>query len=182
MGSGARMSIVTDVKSRLADAARSEKDLYSDGAERPLGGYLGAIAVYGTVVGALAGVTRLTKRDIPDGLSARDVLLGAVATHKLSRLVSKDPVTSPLRAPFTVYRDTEGPAELKEDVRGHGAQKAIGELITCPFCLDMWVATALTAGHIFLPRATRLAVATLATLAGADAFQLGYAWLQEKAS
>ncbi len=140
------------------------------------------MAAYGTAVGALAGVTRLTRHEVPDGLSVRDVILGAVATHKLSRLVTKDPVTSPLRAPFTVYRDTEGPAELKEDVRGRGAQKTIGELITCPFCLDMWVATALTAGHIYLPRATRLAVDTLVTLAGADVLQFGYAWLQEKSS
>ncbi len=125
---------------------------------------------------------RLTRHEVPDGLSVRDVILGAVATHKLSRLVTKDPVTSPLRAPFTVYRDTEGPAELKEDVRGRGAQKTIGELITCPFCLDMWVATALTAGHIYLPRATRLAVDTLVTLAGADVLQFGYAWRQEKSS
>ena len=84
------------------------------------------MAAYGTAVGTLAGVTRLTRHEIPDGLSVRDVILGAVATHKLSRLVTKDPVTSPLRAPFTVYRDTEGPAELKEDVRGRGAQKTIG--------------------------------------------------------
>jgi hypothetical protein len=44
------------------------------------------------------------------------------------------------------------------------------------------VATALVAGHIYLPRATRLAIDTLATLAGADVLQFGYAWLQEKAS
>lgn len=185
MGSGARMSVLADFKSftsRLTGVARSEKDLYSDGAERPLGGYAGAMAVYATAVGTLAGVTRLTNHDIPDGLSTKDVLLGAVATHKLSRLITKDPVTSPLRAPFTVYRATEGPAELKEDVRGHGAQKAIGELITCPFCLDMWVATALMAGHIYLPRTTRLAIDTLATLAGADMLQFGYAWLQEKSA
>lgn len=161
---------------------RAEKDLYSDGQERPLGGYLGAMAVYTAAVGTLAGVTRLRRHEIPDGLSVKDVILGAVATQKLSRLVTKDPVTSPLRAPFTVYRDTEGPAELKEDVRGHGAQKTVGELITCPFCLDMWVATALTAGHIYLPRATRLAVDTLVTLAGADVLQFGYTWLQERSS
>src|SRR5208282_657631 len=113
MGSRVRMSVLADFRSRLTGVARAEKDLYSDGQERPLGGYLGAMAAYGTAVGALAGVTRLTRHEVPDGLSVRDVILGAVATHKLSRLVTKDPVTSPLRAPFTVYRDTEGPAELK---------------------------------------------------------------------
>ena len=58
-------------------------------------------------------------------------------------------MTSPLRAPFTVYQGQEGPAELKEEVRGKGAQKAVGELITCPFCIDMWVATGLMAGFRF---------------------------------
>ena len=38
----------------------------------------------------------------------------------------------------------------------------------------MWVATGLMAGYIYLPRATRLAVDTLAVLAGADLLQLGY--------
>jgi Protein of unknown function (DUF1360) len=68
---------------------------------------------------------------------------------------------------------------VKEGVRGHGAQKTIRELITCPFCLDMWGATGLMAGFIYLPRTTRLAVDTLAVLAGADLLQFGYARLQE---
>ncbi|HEX2745229.1 MAG TPA: hypothetical protein VHN16_12620 [Streptosporangiaceae bacterium] len=46
----------------------------------------------------------------------------------------------------------------------------------------MPVLAALTAGHIYLPRATRLAIDTLAVLAGADVLQFGYARLQEKAS
>jgi hypothetical protein len=46
----------------------------------------------------------------------------------------------------------------------------------------MWVATGLMAGFIYLPRTTRLAIATLAVLAGADILQFGYAWLQERES
>lgn len=176
------MSDLTDFKSRVTGLARSEKDRYSGDEERPLGGYVAAMAAYAAVVGAVAGITRLTGRQIPDGLAVKDVLLSAVATHKLSRLITKDPVTSPLRAPFTVYEGQEGPAELKERVRGQGGRKAIGELITCPFCLDMWVATGLMAGFIYLPRTTRLAVDTLAILAGADLLQFGYAWLQEQQS
>jgi Protein of unknown function (DUF1360) len=174
------MSVLTDVKSRITTLAQAEKARYSGGEERPLGGYLAAMGVYAAVTGTMAVITRLTRREIPDGLPARDVLLSAVATHKLSRLIAKDPVTSPLRAPFTVYQGQEGPAELTEEVRGQGAQKAVGELITCPLCIDMWVATGLMAGYIYLPRATRLAVDTLAVLAGADLLQFGYSWLQEQ--
>ncbi len=46
----------------------------------------------------------------------------------------------------------------------------------------MWVATGLVAGLIYLPRATRLAIDTLAVLAGADMLQFGYARLQEQAT
>jgi Protein of unknown function (DUF1360) len=44
----------------------------------------------------------------------------------------------------------------------------------------LWIATGLMAGFIYLPRATRLAIDTLAVLAGADLLQFGYAWLQEQ--
>jgi Protein of unknown function (DUF1360) len=175
------MSVIADAKSRLAELAGSQKARYAGDAERPLGGYLGTMATYTAVVGALAGLTRLTGRDVPDGLTAKDIVLSALATHKLSRLLTKDPVTSPLRAPFTEFRGTQAPSELHEEVRGDGAQKAIGELITCPFCVSLWLATAVTAGLIYLPRATRLAIGTAATLAGADMLQFAYAWLQQQA-
>jgi hypothetical protein len=173
------MSVLADVKSRLTGLARSEKASYSGGQERPLGGYAGAMATYGAVVAALAGLTRLTGKDVPDGLGTKDLVLSAVATHKLSRLITKDIVTSPLRVPFTVVRGTVGPAELEEEVRGQGARKAIGEMITCPFCADLWVATGLMAGLIYFPRSTRLAIDTLAVLAGADLLQFAYSRLQE---
>jgi len=180
MGSQARMSVFADVKSRAAGLARAEKERYSGDQERPLGGYLTAMGAYVTVTGSLALAARLTKRQIRGGLGVTDVLMSAVATHKLSRLITKDPVTSPLRAPFTRYQGQSGPAELKEEVRGTGARNTVGELITCPFCIDMWVATGLVAGFVFLPRVTRLATDTLAILAGADLLQFGYALLEEK--
>ncbi|HEX4791497.1 MAG TPA: DUF1360 domain-containing protein [Actinospica sp.] len=133
----------------------------------PLGGYLGAMGVYAGSVGVLAVLARLTRRSI-EPPAPWDVLVGAAATHRLSRLVARDPVTSPLRAPFTRLEGTAGPAELKEQVRGDGARRTIGELLTCPFCTGMWVATGLSAGYIFAPRATRLAASGLAALTGSD--------------
>ena len=38
------------------------------------------------------------------------------------------------------------------------------------------------AGLIYLPRTTRLAIAALAAVAGADMLQFGYAWLEKAAS
>ena len=109
-------------------------------------------------------------------------MLAAAATHKISRLLARDAVTSPLRAPFTSYEGTAGPAELAEDARGQGVQKSVGELITCPFCTSVWVATGLTAGLVFLSGTTRLAMGTFAALAGADMLQFAHARLTKSAS
>jgi hypothetical protein len=57
----------------------------------------------------------------------------------------------------------------------------VGELLTCPFCLDVWVATAFVIGLVFAPRLTRLIAGGLASLAGADFLQLAYAMAQESA-
>lgn len=172
------MTVLTQIKDKLADTVREQESRYAEGEERPLGGYAVTLTAYAGLVGAAAAVAKATGRDIPERMAVQDIALGAVATHKLSRLLARDPVTSPLRAPFTSYQGTAGPAELKEDARGRGAQKTIGELMTCPFCTSVWVATGFTAGMIFLPRATRLAMATLAVLAGSDLMQFAHSWAE----
>jgi Protein of unknown function (DUF1360) len=176
------MTTFTELKDRLTGAASAQGARYSGGADRPLRGYAVTMTVYASLVGALAGLARMTGRDIPERLDVTDILLSAAATHKLSRVLAKDPVTSPLRAPFTAYQSTQGPAELKEEVRGRGGRKTVGELVTCPFCTGVWVATGLTAGLVYLPRTTRLAMGTLAALAGADMLQFAHAWLDKASS
>jgi hypothetical protein len=74
-----------------------------------------------------------------------------------------------------------GPSELAEEVRGTGAQHAVGELLAYPFCLAQWISTAYAAGLTFAPRATRLAGATVTAIAGADWLRLLYARLQRAA-
>ncbi len=159
--------------------ARRQGDSYRGGQDRPLAGYAGAMAAYTGVVGGLALVGRGLGRRLPERIGAGDLALTTIATHKLSRLIAKDSVTSPLRAPFTRYHEAEGPAELAEAPREDSvARHAVGELLSCPFCVGMWVATGLTAGLVIAPRATRLAAATLTALAGADVLQFGYARLE----
>ena len=147
---------------------------YAPGAGRPLRGYLTVIGVYGTVVGGLAGLARLTGRRPPRDVRPMDVALLGIATHKLSRLLTKDAVTSPLRAPFTRYVEPAGDAELNERPRGTGTQHAVGELVSCPFCTDVWVATALAGGLVFAPRLTRLVALAATAVAAADFLHLGY--------
>lgn len=147
-----------------------EGDAYAPGGDRPLAGYVGAMGAYAGVVAVAGTAARLLRRPLP-APGPWDVALAAVATHQLSRTLAKDPVTSPLRAPFTRFEGQSGPAELHEEVRGEGARKAVGEMVTCPFCLGMWVATGVTVGSLFAPRLTRLATATLTALAGSDFLQ-----------
>lgn len=178
LGSAAHMAALTDIKDKLTRAARAQQTGYAGEEDRPLRGYAMTMATYGTMLGALTAAARLTGQEVPDGFAPADITLGALATHKLSRLLAKDPVTSPLRAPFTSYEGTAGPSELQEGVRGKGGRKAVGELVTCPFCTSVWVATGMATGLIFFPKATRVARDTLAMLAGADLLQFAHALLQ----
>lgn len=72
-----------------------------------------------------------------------DLLLLAIGTHKLSRIVAKDRVTVPLRAPFTRFKKGVGSGEVEEETRGAGLQEVIGELVSCPYCMSVWVASGL---------------------------------------
>lgn len=160
-----------------ADAYRSDTD-----EDRPLGGYVGALGVFGTALAGLTAAAGLTGRSGPDRVSPWDVAVLGVATHKAARLLAKDAVTSPLRAPFVRYEDASGDAEVAEEVRHHGgAGHAVGEMITCPFCLAPWVATTFVAGTVFLPRFTRLVTWVMSGVAVSDFLQLGYAAAQQLA-
>lgn len=152
---------------------------YSDGHDRPLGGYTAAMTGFAVFTTAWATAVRLRGRPVPARPEPWDVALTAVATFRLSRLLSKAAVTSPLRAPFTRYVGPQGPAELEEEAQPDG-RHTVGELATCPFCMSVWVASALTAGQLLWPRATRTAMGTLTALAGADTLQLAYGALVGK--
>ena len=163
----------------MEETLQEIRDSYAPNDERPLGGFLAAVGTYGAVVATGALVARSRGVKLPERVAISDIALIAVATYKVSRLLSKDPVTSPFRAPFTRFAGTTGPAELKEEVRGTGVQKAIGELVTCPFCLGQWVGTGFMFGLVARPRATRAVAAVFAAVAGSDFLQHAYAHLQE---
>ena len=168
------------VQDGVARAATVEADAYRDGQARPLGGYVVVMAAFAALLSGAAGLALATGRRLPPGVGPWDVLLLAAGTHKLSRTLAKDAITSPLRAPFTRYKQTGGPAEVMEEVRFHGGLRhSIGELITCPFCLDVWIAAGFTIGLVFAPRLTRLIAAALTATTGADFLHLLYAKAQE---
>src|ERR1700712_4597122 len=182
MGSGALSDGVQRIGAPVRRWATTQKREYTRGEERPLGGDLGAMGVYAGLVAAGAAAVRASGRTLPERIPPGDALLLTVATFRLSRRIAKDPVTSPLRAPFTAFQGASGHAEVAEEVREHGGVKhAVGELLTCPFCLAQWVGTAFVFGYATAPRATRLAALTMTTVAGSDVLQFVYDAIQSGA-
>ena len=174
------MGEAAEVRASVTERARQEADAYSGDGSRPLGGYVAVLAVYSALVALTAVLAAATGRRLPERWRVLDLLTITLGTHKLSRTLTKDAVTSPLRAPFARYSGSGGPAEVIEETR-HDSQlrHSLGELLTCPFCLDMWVATAFVIGLIFAPRLTRLIAGSFTALAGADFLHLAYAWAQQ---
>ena len=105
----------------------------------------------------------------------------AFATHKLSRLITKDAVTSFVRAPFVRLEAKEGTGSLKETARGTGLQHAVGELVSCPECMDQWVAGGLLIGTLHAPRATHAVTSLYTSLAVADVMQYVFSGLKRRA-
>jgi hypothetical protein len=174
------MGDATEITEGVAERARREADACRGDNPRPLEGYAVVLGVYGILVTLMAVIAAATGRKLPDRWGVQDLVTVTVGTHKLSRTVSKDAVTSPLRAPFAHYAGSGGPAEVMEETRhGSALRHSLGELLTCPFCLDMWVATAFVVGLIFVPRLTRLIAGTFTALAGADFLRLAYAKAQQ---
>jgi hypothetical protein len=167
---------------RVTAWARHQEHAYAPDDDRPLGSMLAIMAGYGAVTAGLFAAVRASGKELPERLSAADLGLLTVATHKIARLVAKDPLTSPLRAPFARFAGTSGEAELAEEVRGSRPRKAVGELVTCPFCLGQWAATSLAFGLVLAPRPTRLVASVFTALTGADLLQLVYAKTQEWAT
>jgi hypothetical protein len=176
------MSLATEVQRIGAPVrrwARIQKREYTNGEERPLAGDLGAMGVYLGLVSAAAVAVRASGRQLPDRIPLGDAVLLTVGTFRLARRLAKDPVTAPIRAPFTRFEGASGHAEVAEEVREHGGAKhAVGELLTCPFCLAQWVGTGFVFGYVAAPKATRLAALTMTMVAGADVLQFAYDAIQ----
>ena len=152
---------------------------YDPGGEVDLPGFAGSLATYAVALTAVVCVVGTTGRT-PDQYDVSDVLVGGLATHKFTRLLARGSVTCPVRAPFTEFAGSAGASEHDERARGsHGVRHTIGELLTCPFCLGVWVSTAYVAGLALAPRATRAWAATFAVTGISDFLQHAYARVRQ---
>lgn len=169
-------SAVDKIGRRMAEEQRE----HANGEERPLLGYLVLLSTYTTMVLTLGLVVR-RRRPLPSRPAAADLALVAVATHKVSRMLAKDSVLAAVRMPFTRFEEPAGHGEVNESVRGKGVRHAVGELLTCPFCLAQWVATSFTFGMLLAPRATRQVASVFCAVTASDYLQLAYCAAEKKA-
>lgn len=144
------------------------------GEQRPLSGYVGLSSTFALALGGALVVLRAAGRELPERPGVADLALIGVATHKVSRLLAKDRVTSFMRAPFTRYQEAGGHGELEEEPRGRGLRYAIGELLVCPYCLAQWVAAGFAVGLVAAPRPTRFVAGVYVAETVSDFLQLAY--------
>lgn len=153
---------------------------YSD-EERPLWPYT---VLSGTFVAGLSGLLIAGKRsrgELPERIDAADLVLLGIASHKMSRLLTKDKVAAFLRAPFVEYQGSAGAGEVEERPRGTGVRRALGELLVCPYCMGEWVAGGLVGGLLVRPRLTRTLASVMAVRAISDFLQAAYLAAEKRA-
>ena len=157
---------------KLARGLRSRSEI-------PTRDYAALVAAFNGLVAAGLLARKCSREPLPERVEPKDLALFALATQKLSRVITKDKVTSAFRAPFTEVEGKGGPGEVEERAKGRGQRRAIGELLTCPFCLGTWIASGFIYGHIFAPRVTRTLASIFAGSGLADFLQQVYVKAQE---
>ena len=138
--------------------------------ERPLGEYAGLAGAFWLVFAAFMATSR---ERLPERIAAGDLARITLSTYKLSRLVTKDEVSTFLRAPVT--EDEAGQKPKRE-----GAARAIGELVTCPYCIGLWIASGLSYAQVLYPRETRFATSIFSAHAITDFLHAGFVRLRGK--
>ncbi|MCA1849285.1 MAG: DUF1360 domain-containing protein, partial [Actinobacteria bacterium] len=174
---------VPDKGERMSDV-KPEEGVFEgyDGGEEPLPSYAALMGVFNLILALFLLVARKTGRPIPERIEAGDIALLGVATHKVSLLLTRDAITSPLRAPFTELQEKQSPKSVDEKPRGKGLRRSLGELLTCHFCVGQWVASFFTYGLVFAPAVTRLVASIFAIVALSDHLHQTYKALMKRAS
>src|SRR5438309_11095822 len=108
-----------------------------------MSGHAVLTGLFNASVAAFAVAEHRKGRELPDRYPPGDLVLLAVGTYKLSRLIAKDRIMSFARAPFTRFQgESDRPGEVSEEPRGSGMRHAVGELLVWPYCLGQWIGPA----------------------------------------
>ena len=77
------------------------------------------------------------------------LLILGLAAYRAANIVSNEPVTKPLRAPFVDEEKING--KIIEEPKRKGFLGAMGTLLYCPSCTGVWLSAALVYFYIFFP-------------------------------
>jgi hypothetical protein len=154
---------------------------YEEGEDIPLASYAALTSVFNLIFALFLLLARVSGRDIPERVKPEDIVLFGAATHKLSWIVTRDAITAPLRAPFTELEEVKSPTNVQEKPRDTGLQRSLGELLTCRFCLGMWISAFFAYGLVLFPATTRLVGAIFTMLTVSDHLHQIYKALMNRA-
>ena len=166
---------------KISDKLEQEIFKGYGGEEQRLSSYATLMGLFNLIFAVFLLIVKGTERNIPERVDTKDLALLGVATHKLSLIGAQDAVTSPLRAPFTELQEKESPKRVDEKPRGAGLRRSVGELLTCQFCLGMWVASFFTYGLVLAPRVTRLIATVFTVVTISDHLHQTYKALMKRA-
>ncbi len=100
------------------------------------------------------------KFSILNELSYFKLLILGLAAYRAANILSNEPVTKPLRAPFIDEKIKD--EKIVEEPKKTGFAGAFGLLIYCPSCTGVWLSTALVYFYIFFPEPTFVIAVALA--------------------
>jgi Protein of unknown function (DUF1360) len=164
------MAVIDEAQNRLSDVLPTRPPY------RAYAGIMGTFAGGLAVAGVLA---RALGRD-PRQETALDLAALSLATFKTARTISRDDVTSFIRAPFV--EGEAGTGEAEQPIETGDLQQAIGELVTCSRCIGTWAAAGLATTQILAPRFGRVLTWSLAAAGVNDFLQAGFVALTSKSN
>jgi uncharacterized protein DUF1360 len=126
--------------------------------ERPLPEYATLAVAFWAI---FTGFVVASRDRLPDRVATGDLAAIALSSYKLSRLITKEDVTAFVRAPVTEDEEARRPKRT-------GMARVLGELLTCPYCIGLWIASGLAFGHVRLQRETRLLTTVFGSYAISD--------------
>lgn len=88
------------------------------------------------------------------GISLLDLIILVLASFRITHLIVFDEITSFIRKPFLlVSYDLDSSGQLVRNVqyKGTGLRRWIGSLLSCHWCVGVWVAAGIVVLYFFLP-------------------------------
>jgi len=111
----------------------------------------------------------------PHRIEGMDMLLLSLATFRLTEVITEEKVARFIRAPFCEQVTTTKPdgTVVEEEVPiGKGFRRVAGELVLCPWCAGIWIATLLTFFWVLAPGMARMVLIVFGAAAGGLLFQI----------